>query len=65
MLQPLLHQPRPDSETIWDLRSIGQAIGRIEETQRELRAQVGDIRRLVGSLDQRVGYVERNTGRGL
>ena len=63
--QPPPHQPKPDPETIWDLQSIGQAIGRIEETQREHRAQVGDFRRLVGSLDQKVGYVERNTGRKL
>ncbi|XP_021719499.1 uncharacterized protein LOC110687192 [Chenopodium quinoa] len=51
-------RPTPDSETIWDLQSIGQAIGRVEQSQ-------GDQRRMVGSIDQRLGYVERNQGRAL
>ncbi|XP_021754493.1 uncharacterized protein LOC110719818 [Chenopodium quinoa] len=51
-------RPTPDSETIWDLQSIGQAIGMVEQSQ-------GDLRQMVGSIDQRLGYVERNQGRAL
>ena len=50
--------PHVDSDPVWDLQSIGQALGRIEHSHTNLR-------RMVGSIDQRLGYLERNQGRAL